>query len=216
MEEKPESKTLNESGARRRAMGRREMVSRLLGGAGLSYAAPLVAAAHPVRKHLADSATLAQADAKAAEPNWKPLFLDAHQTATFEVLAERIVPGSGEAKVTRFVDLLLSVDTQENQKKFLASLGAFEAESIRRYARPYKELTESQQNELLTVASGSEHGGEGNGDATGLKVDGHFQNLKGWVSGAYYSSEHGMRELGWDGQVIFASFPGCQRPEDHK
>ena len=24
-----------------------------------------------------------------------------------------------------------------------------------------------------------------------------FQNLKTWISGAYYSSEPGMRELGW-------------------
>lgn len=216
MEDKANSKIPTESSAARRAMGRREMVSRLLGGAGLSYAAPLVASAHPIRRHLADPATLAQADASAAQPHWEPIFLDAHQTATFEVLAERIVPGSGEAKVTPFVDLLLSVDTQDNQKKFLASLGAFEAESIRRYSRPFKELKEAEQNELLTAASTSDHDAKGNGEAKGLEMNGHFQNLKGWVTGAYYSSETGMKELGWTGQVIFSSFPGCDHPEGHQ
>jgi hypothetical protein len=39
--------------------------------------------------------------------------------------------------------------------------------------------------------------------------------LKGWVSGAYYSSEMGMRELGWTEDRVFASFPGCEHPEGH-
>ena len=44
----------------------------------------------------------------------------------------------------------------------------------------------------------------------------HFDNLKGWISGAYYSSEVGMRELGWTGQVMFESFPGCEHPDGHQ
>ena len=31
---------------------------------------------------------------------------------------------------------------------------------------------------------------------------GHFQNLKDWIAGAYYSSERGMRELGWTGNTF--------------
>ena len=43
-----------------------------------------------------------------------------------------------------------------------------------------------------------------------------FDELKGWIAGAYYSSEIGMRELGWTGQVFFASFPGCEHPGGHR
>lgn len=39
--------------------------------------------------------------------------------------------------------------------------------------------------------------------------------MKGWVVGAYYSSEVGMRELGWTGDVMFESFPGCEHPGGH-
>jgi hypothetical protein len=38
----------------------------------------------------------------------------------------------------------------------------------------------------------------------------HFDTLKGWISGAYYSSEAGMRELGWTGTVMHEKFPGCE------
>src|SRR6266567_345778 len=43
----------------------------------------------------------------------------------------------------------------------------------------------------------------------------HFENLKGWISGAYYSTEAGMRELGWNGEYVFESFPGCEHPDGH-
>jgi hypothetical protein len=39
--------------------------------------------------------------------------------------------------------------------------------------------------------------------------------LKGWISVAYYSSEIGMKELGWTPDRVFASFPGCEHPEGH-
>jgi len=48
---------------------------------------------------------------------------------------------------------------------------------------------------------------------TGLRK--HFENLKGWISGAYYSSEAGMRELGWTEDRVFEKFPGCEHPEGH-
>jgi len=43
----------------------------------------------------------------------------------------------------------------------------------------------------------------------------HFENLKSWISGAYYSSEVGMRELGWTGDYVFEAFPGCAHPDAH-
>lgn len=42
----------------------------------------------------------------------------------------------------------------------------------------------------------------------------HFENLKGWISGTYYSSEAGM-ELGWTGDYVFEKCPGCTHPDGH-
>jgi hypothetical protein len=213
-----------------RGLNRRELVQRLFGGASAGLAFPAVARSHPIHNHLASPSTLDQADAKAAAARWAPEFLDPHQNETLTVLAERIVPGSTKAQVNRFIDLLLTVDTQENQKKLLASLGAFEAEAINRFGEPFKDLTEQQQNQILTVASTEKSGQpEGSGDWSWFAVPSkepsaqarvtmrdHFENIKGWVSGAYYSSEVGMRELGWTGDVYFDSFPGCEHPDGHQ
>jgi hypothetical protein len=226
MEKNSELRVLN---ATPRGLNRRELVQRLLGGAGAGFVFPAVATSHPIHNHLASPSTLDQADAKSAAADWAPEFLDSHQSETLTVLAERIVPGSTKAQSNRFIDLLLTVDTQENQKKFLASLGAFEAEAINRFGKPFKDLTEDQQNQILTVASTEKPGQpEGSSDWSWFAVPSkepseqarvtirdHFENIKGWVSGAYYSSEVGMRELGWTGDVYFDSFPGCQHPDGH-
>ena len=36
----------------------------------------------------------------------------------------------------------------------------------------------------------------------------HFENIKRWVGDAYYSSEAGMKELGWIGRSLLSKFPG--------
>ena len=191
-------------------INRREMVRRLMIAGGAGFALPGVAEGHPIARHLANQGAAARAASRAARTDWSPAFLDQHQSKTLEVLGERIIPGSSKAQVNHFIDLLLSVDTQDAQKKFIASLSAFEAESLKRFSHPYKDLTVSQQNEILTSASTAERGEAAEGQPHRITLRDHFENLKTWISGAYYSSEIGMKELGWTGQVIFTSFPGCQ------
>ncbi|MEJ2007085.1 MAG: gluconate 2-dehydrogenase subunit 3 family protein [Acidobacteriota bacterium] len=191
-------------------INRREMVRRLMLAGGAGLALPGMAEGHPDAKRIAGAAAPAGADARTSGANWTPEFLDPHQYETLTVLAEHIAPGSTKAQVGRFIDLLLSVDTQEAQKKFLASLSAFEAESLRRFFHPYKDLTEARQNEILTAASTAKPGQAKEGQPPHATLRDHFENLKSWITGAYYSSEIGMKELGWTGQVYFTSFPGCQ------
>ncbi len=199
---------------------RREMVRRLVLGAGAGMALPAAAAAHPVAGHLADSAAMAETNGRAAAANWTPALLDPHQNETLTVLAERIIPGSSDAHVNRFVDLLVSVDSLEVQREFFDALAAFETKALRQFSRPFINLTENEQNQILTDASTENPGtseGEAGDQATGqATVRDHFENLKGWIADAYYSSEVGMKDLGWTGQVVFASFPGCQESGGHQ
>ncbi len=197
-------------------INRREMVRRLMLAGGAGFALPGIAEGHPIARHLANQGATAKTASAAAKTDGSPAFLDPHQSKTLEVLGERIIPGSSKAQVNRFIDLLLSVDTQDAQKKFIASLSAFEAESLKRFSHPYKDLTVSQQNEILTSASTAKHGEATEGQPHQITLRDHFENLKGWVSGAYYSSEIGMKELGWTDQVFFTSFPGCQDPGQHQ
>jgi hypothetical protein len=195
---------------------RREMVRRLLAGAGAGAAWPVVAASHPIHGILRNDAVLENAE-KLEAADWKPLFLNAQQNESLIALAESIVPGSAKAQVNRFVDLLLSVDTSEHKKEFLDSIAAFEAESQRRFGQGFRSLDDRQKNMLLTDAAEppAKDNGAGSAEQDNSALHEHFENLKGWISGAYFSSEIGMRELGWTEDRVFASFPGCEHPEGH-
>ena len=210
------------------AKGRRELLQGLLGGFGASLSLPFAGEAHPLHEHLQDPARIARAAAQARAPAAKPEFLDAHAFETLSSLAERTVPGSARASVAIFIDSLLAVDTPDRQRQFLAALGAIEAESRSRFSHPWKALSAAQQIELLTAASTAAPSQEQNPWTPGTPVvvprpapgppslRDHFEHLKRWISGAYYSSEVGMKELGFKGQMVWESFPGCTHEGGHR
>jgi hypothetical protein len=192
-------------------------VQRLLAGVGAGATWPLVAKSHPIRALLANDAVFEEAE-KLGTTDWKPAVLSAQQDETLAALAERILPGSTAARVNRFIDLLLSVDTAEPKQKFMGSLTAFEGESQKRFGKRFPALDPGEQNLILEGASkdsAKEDSSNGNAGEGRTTLHEHFENLKGWISGAYYSSERGMRELGWTGDYVHESFPGCAHPEGH-
>lgn len=196
---------------------RREMVQRLLAGTGAGAAWPLVAKSHPICALLANEAVFEEAE-KLGAVDWKPLVLSPQQNEMLIALAERIVPGSTTARVNRFMDLLLSVDTTEHKQKFMESLAAFESESRKRFGKQFPALDSGEQNLILERASkdsAKEDSTNGNAGDNHTALHEYFENLKGWMSGAYYSSEAGMRELGWTGNYVYESFPGCAHAEGH-
>jgi hypothetical protein len=199
-----------------RQLTRREMVGRMLAGVGAGAAWPLVAASHPIYEHLVNGEVFDEAE-KLGAADWKPLFLTPQQDEMLAALAEKIVPGSTKALVNRFIDLLLSVDTGKHKKSFTDALAAFEGESQKRFGKGFPSLDSGQQNELLSDAcvrpAQKESPGSDEKEQAGLHED--FENLQGWIGGAYYSSEAGMRELGWTGDYAFEKFPGCEHPEEH-
>jgi hypothetical protein len=198
-----------------RSLTRREWVQRLLAGAGAGIATPALAGA------LAAAPLPAAAPTEAVE-EWKPAFFDDHQNQSLLALAERIVPGSSRAQVDRFLDTALSADTQDSQQKFVAALNALEGEALRQFTRSFKDLSAGQQDSVLTAAATAQPSSpappaptadvprpEALPPAPGLRD--YFDHLKGWITMAYYSSEVGMKELGWTGESFFESFPGCEQ-----
>ena len=189
-------------------MPRRAALQMILGGAAAFGLPSPVDAQHPIHQHLSNPAAIQQAQQRAAVTATPPIFLDDHQAKTLQVLAEAIVPGSTAARVGPFIDQLLAVDSAANQRAFLGALGAFDMLAINRHGSPWIGTTSSQQDTLLREASTA--------DAKASALRAHFQHLKDWIAGAYYSSETGMRELGWDGNVVHAQLPGCTHPGGHQ
>ncbi len=188
---------------------RREALQTLLGGVGVGLGlTTIVEAQHPVQQHLANPGAVGQAQAKAALAAYTAEFLDAHQLKTIEALAEAIVPGSTAARVAPFLDQLLAVESPGNQRAFLGALGAFDMAAIARHGKAWNGIAATEQDALLREASTAA--------PASSAIRGHFQNLKDWIAGAYYSSEPGMRELGWTGNVFFPELPGCTHPGGHQ
>lgn len=210
-------------------MQRRRAIQVLLGGAAAGAVMPGVAASHPVREHMAHHAASATTSSPTPDATWKPQFLDAHQNESLIILAERILPGSSQAQVNRFIDLALSIERQATQDQFLRALAAFEGEALARFRSTFVQLTEAQQTEILTAAAASpltEIQRVRSGDWVSSAANGfippqlvtlgdYLEYLKGWISGAYYTSEIGMKGLGWTGNSVYEDFPGCQHPEGH-
>jgi hypothetical protein len=156
--------------------------------------------------------------------------VSSHQFATLEALAERIVPGSRAARVSAFVDGQLAVEGADRQQKFLDALAHFESLAIDGKSRPFLALDAAAQDVILEASSKMEAGvpeddrNWGWFQVPGTKAPGppkyssrdHFEEIKTRVSGAYYSSEIGMRELGFTGRTFFEGFPGCTHPGGHE
>lgn len=208
MSHEKELRVIEEGPRTHYGISRREAARRLLAGIGAGAALPWNATGHPIWKHLEDAALMERAEGMATEA--KLHFLSPEQFESLAAFAEVIVPGSGKAKVAEFVDLLLSVDKEKHQREFVSSLAALESESVKRYGKKFAGISPAQQNELLTYVSTLQKG-----EQNGSPFRQAFDNVKEWVSGAYYSSEIGMRELGWTPDRVFPEFPGCTHDAKH-
>jgi hypothetical protein len=178
------------------ALGRRAVLQSLATGVGAAViAAPATTAAHV---HQA-AATQKPAATRPAAAH-ALVFLDRHAFETLVVLADQIVPGARAAKVPEFLDGLLAVESIETQKRVLQALGAFERIAREAHTVPWKKLTAPQATALLTRMSTAPAADAGRRA---------FELIKAGVAETYYSTQAGMKELGWNGGVMFAAPITC-------
>jgi len=212
-------------------MKRREMIrATIFGGAAAAAVGPQLIAAQNATQNAAAPSELtpAQSGVDASKdlsaPNWKPLFLDEHQNETLIVLCDLIIPatdtpGAKEALANRYIDLVLAAETPEKQRSFLNSLSYLDGESMRRFKTAFRYAKREDQDDLLHSIAYSRHGSNWTGEAENTPDvgHGHFEALKERISMAYYSSQIGAKELGWDGAFAHGPYEGCSHPEgNHK
>ena len=192
----PANEPAGEGPLRHFRIGRRAVLQSLATGMGAVAFASTSAAASGHAHHAAAVAAPA-ADAAASSTLQ---FLDQHAFDTLAVLGEQIVPGSRAARVPEFLDRLLAVEPTSTQMSFMQALGAFEREARESQGKPWKSLTEEQAVASLTRISRLSDGDDARGP---------FDAIKRAVAEAYYSTEAGMKELGWNGNVAFNPPAAC-------
>jgi len=196
-----ELRILEETGVKR--MTRRELAQRLLAGVAAGMLPPVFSRLHSVYKVLPNAVELDLA-AEVAGGAYKPVFLSMEQLAALDKLCEAIVPGSHRAQSAEFLDSLMSVETAEHQQELAASLSAMAAAAEQSFQKTIEILKGEELHQVLQRACS-----EQSSDYA------HFKHLKQWAVAAYYSSEMGMRELGWTPDRVFASYPVCAHEESH-
>lgn len=172
-------------------VGRRAVLTSLATGVGAAVFASGASAQH---EHHAAAAATSAAKESALQ------FFDRHAFDTLAILGEQIVPGSRAVEVPEFLDRLLAVESADTQKSFTQALGAFEREAREAHGKPWKALTAAEATALLAKISG-----QPGSDATRQAFDG----IKAAVAETYFSSEPGMKELGWNGSIAFAPPIAC-------
>ena len=184
------------------AFGRRAILQSLATGVGAAVLAT------PAAAHVHQGApAAAKPNAPAARPGAAPAlaFLDKHAFDTLAILAEQIVPGSRAAKVPEFLDRLLAVESIDTQKRFVQAIGAFERVAREAHGKPWKSLTAAEATALLTKMSEAPAGSE----AARAPADRAFETIKSGVAETYFATEAGLKELGWNRSVMFASPIAC-------
>ncbi|MFZ0431033.1 MAG: gluconate 2-dehydrogenase subunit 3 family protein [Acidobacteriota bacterium] len=146
--------------------------------------------------------------------DWTPVFLSAHQNETLILLSDLIIPetktpGAKAALANRFIDLLLAAEDTETQKAFLNSLSYLDGESRLRYGDALLFVPREAQVELLNFLAYPHRLVTWQSNQSAFPGHEHFRLLKDWISRAYYSSEIGMQELGWQDSPFHEPFQGC-------
>lgn len=188
----------------RQNFSRRGAVKALFSSLAAGLLPPGLASLLTSREHLLSEAFLHRADEALAAKSYQPTFLTAAQFASLIVLSETIIPGSRKAQSAEFMDLLLTVDSLKSQQQFASSLAAMSTASQTMFHKDVPTLGSVELKQLLDAESAKDSG-EGS----------PFGTLKSWTVTAYYSSEIGLRELGWTPDRVFPSFPSCAHPESH-
>ena len=204
-------------------MKRREMIraSLLAGAAAALRPSTTKADTAPPATELTPAQQGVDASKDLLGANWKPLFLDEHQNETLIVLSDLMIPatdtpGAKDALVNRYIDLVLAAQTQEAQRSFLNSLNYLDGESIRTYNAAFRYLPREQQDEILHSIAYPKQGSHWTRETAAPPDPGHmhFENLKQHIVMAYYNSQTGEKDLGWDGAVAHGDYEGCSHSEN--
>jgi hypothetical protein len=194
----------------RNGFARREALVRLgLGGLGLaagpSWLFSLTAHAEE-HAHAAPPAAAPAAD-------WKPKALTPHQDATVTALSELIIPetdtpGAKAAYVNRFVDAVIADADEKDAEEFLRGLDWVDERCCELFGTDFVDTSPAGQNALLTIMSSEQN--RALEDRLGRDF---FRAMKALTILGYSTSDAGMKEIGDDGNLFFASYEGCHHPE---
>lgn len=147
----------------------------------------------------------------AAAGVYAPKFFLPEQYKTIQALCQAIIPadsdsgGAKEAGAPEFIDLLTS-ENPRYQLKLGGGLMWLDAECVDRYEKSYLDCSPDQQKEMLDLIAYSKNAEQDPSLTPGVEF---FAFLREMTADGFFTSEIGIKYLGYIGNTYLLSFPGC-------
>ena len=164
---------------------------------------PLQAAEHAHRMIVAEK--------KAAAGTYSPKYFDAHGYKTLQALCETIFPadsdsgGAVEAGAPEFIDLLTS-ETKQYQTALGGGIMWLDGACIDRYGKVYLDCAPEQQKQILDRIAYRKNAVADPSLSHGVEF---FSFLRNMAADGFFTSEIGIKYLGYVGNTFLKDFPGC-------
>lgn len=148
---------------------------------------------------------------KSAAQAYAPKFFPAQQYKTLQAICQAIIPpdkdagGAIEAGAPEFIDLL----TSENENYQLLLGGGLlwlDSTCSDRYGKAYLECTPEQQKEILDAIAYRRNAVTDPSLSQGIEF---FTFLRNMTADGFFTSEIGIKYLGYIGSSFLREFPGC-------
>ncbi len=150
---------------------------------------------------------------KAAAPakGYVPKFFPAHDYKTLQTLCQTIIPadsdsgGAIEAGAPEFIDLLTS-ENKEYQGILGGGLMWLDNTCTDRYGKLFFDCSNDQQKEILDLIAYRKNAVSQPALGPGVEF---FSFLRNMTADGFFTSEIGIKYLGYIGSTYLTEFPGC-------
>ncbi len=150
---------------------------------------------------------------KAASPakNYAPKFFSPHEYKTLGTLCQIIIPadtdsgGAIEAGAPEFIDLLTS-ENKDYQRILGGGLLWLDGTCSDRYEKVYLDCSPEQQKEILDQIAYRKNAMANPALDPGVEF---FSFLRNMTADGFFTSEIGIKYLGYIGSAYLKEFPGC-------
>jgi gluconate 2-dehydrogenase gamma chain len=142
---------------------------------------------------------------------YTPKFSSAHQYETLKALCQAIIPpdheagGALEAGAPEFVDLIAS-ENKDLQLQLGGGIMWLDSTCIARYGQTYLDCSSAQQEEILNLIAFRNNVEKDSRLGPGIEF---FFLLRKNTADGFFTSEIGIKYLGYVGNTYLDKFPGC-------
>lgn len=142
---------------------------------------------------------------------YAPKFFTEHQYKTLRALCDAIIPpdqesgGALEANAPEFIDLLSS-ENKDLQLQLGGGIMWLDSTCMERYGRTYLLCASGQRTEMLDLVAFRKNADQDPRLRPGIEF---FSTLRKYTADGFFTSEIGIRYLGYIGNTYLKEFPGC-------